>query len=115
MADKVIDRAKAHFESFGVQKCSVPEWLDVNGKPTTVYWKPITLAERNSLIPASGNLNDLTLLATIVIQKSLDKEGKKLFAEEDILSLKHKVDSEVLGKLAQLMIATPTPEDQKKK
>ena len=46
----VIDRAKSHFESLGTQSIEVPEWKDDDGKPTVIYWNPITLAEKNRLL-----------------------------------------------------------------
>ena len=33
---KIIDRAKTHFESLGVQSIEVPEWKDEDGKPTVI-------------------------------------------------------------------------------
>ena len=55
----VIDRAKSHFESLGTQSIEVPEWKDDDGKPTVIYWNPITLAEKNRLLKKSDSLNDV--------------------------------------------------------
>ena len=111
---KVIDRAKAHFDSFGIQSMEVEEWLDENNNPTKIYWNPMTLAERSKLVPNSEAIQDIALMAKIIVSKSLDKDGNKLFAPEDLLSLKHKVDAEVIGKIAARMCSSPTPDDQKK-
>ena len=46
----IIDRAKSHFESLGVQDIEIEEWKDDEGKPTVVYWNPITLAEKKKII-----------------------------------------------------------------
>ncbi len=46
---KIIDRAKSHFESLGVQSIEVEEWQDEKGMPTVIYWQPITLAEKKKL------------------------------------------------------------------
>ena len=43
----ILNRAKSHFESLGVQSLEVEEWPDDSGKPTIIYWNPITLAEKN--------------------------------------------------------------------
>ena len=110
----VIDRAKSHFESLGTQSISVPEWKDDDGKPTVIYWNPITLAEKNKLLKTTGNLNDVSLLADILIMKSLDKDGNKLFTLEDKLALMHKVDSDILSKIATAMVQAINPEQVKK-
>ena len=46
----IIDRAKTHFESIGVQSIEVPEWKDEDGKPSVIYWNPINLFEKNKLL-----------------------------------------------------------------
>ena len=46
---KVIDRAKSHFESLGVQHIEVPEWEDEHGRATIIYWNPITLSEKKKV------------------------------------------------------------------
>lgn len=112
---KIIDRAKSHFESLGVQSIEVPEWQDENGKPSIIYWQPITLAEKKKLFNKTENLNDAGLLADVVVMKALDKDGNKLFSLEDKLALNHKVDSDVLSKIAVAMVQTPSAEDLKKK
>ena len=40
---KLIERAKSHFESLGVQSIEVEEWADEDGNPSIIYWNPITL------------------------------------------------------------------------
>ena len=85
----VIDRAKSHFESLGTQSMEVPEWKDDDGNPTVIYWNPITLAEKKRLFQKSDNLNDVGILADIILMKAIDKDGKKLFTLEDKLALMH--------------------------
>ena len=80
---KFIDRAKSHFESLGVQHIEVEEWKDEAGNPSVIYWNPITLSEKNKLFKKSDNLNDVSILTDILIMKSLDKDGNKLFTLED--------------------------------
>ena len=111
----VIDRAKSHFESLGTQSIEVPEWKDDDGKPTVIYWNPITLAEKNRLLKKSDSLNDVSLLADILIMKALDKDGNKIFKSEDRLDIMHKVDSDVLAKISTAMVQVITPYESKKK
>lgn len=111
---KIIDRAKTHFESLGVQSIEVPEWKDEDGKPTIIYWNPITLSEKNKLFKKSDNMSDVSILADIVLMKALDKNGNKVFTLEDKLALMHKVDSDVLSKVATAMVQAINPEEVKK-
>ena len=111
----VIDRAKSHFESLGTQSIEVPEWKDDDGKPTIVYWNPITLSEKNKLFKKSDNLSDVSILADILIMKALDKDGNKAFTLEDKIVLMHKVDSDVLSRLATAMVQAISVDEVKKK
>ena len=111
---KFIDRAKSHFESLGVQHIEIEEWKDEAGNPSVIYWNPINLSEKNKLFRKSDNLNDVSILADILIMKSLDKDGNKLFTLEDKIGLMHKVDPDVLSKVATAMVQVITPEEVKK-
>ena len=46
--------------------------------------------------------------------KAIDKDGNKLFILEDKLALMHKVDSDVLSRIATAMVQAITPEEVKK-
>ena len=110
----IIDSAKAHFESLGVQSIEVPEWKDANGNPSVIYWNPINLYEKNLLFKKSDNMSDVSILADILVMKGLDKDGNKLFKAEDKLALIYKVDSDVLSRVATAMVQVITPEEVKK-
>ena len=111
---KFIDRAKSHFESLGVQHIEIEEWKDEAGNPSVIYWNPITLSEKNKLFKKSDNLNDVGILADIVIMKAIDKDGNKLFTLEDKIGLMHKVDSDVLSRIATSMVQIVHPQEVKK-
>ena len=110
----IIDRAKTHFESIGVQSIEVPEWKDEDGKPSVIYWNPIYLFEKNKLFKKSESLSDVSILADIVVMKSLDKDGKKIFKLDDKMDLMTKVDSDVLSRVATAMVKVISPEEVKK-
>ena len=86
---KLIDRAKSHFESLGVQSIEIEEWKDEAGNPSIIYWNPINLSEKNKLF-------------------------KKLFTIEDKIPLMHKVDSDVLSRIATEMVKAINPDEVKK-
>ena len=46
--------------------------------------------------------------------KAIDKDGNKLFTLEDKIGLMHKVDSDVLSRIATQMVRSITPEEVKK-
>ena len=108
----LIDKLKDDFQSLGVQSMDIEH---KDGSVTKVYWNPITLSEKKKLFDKSTNLNDVSLLADIVVMKAIDKDGKKLLSLEDKLGLMHSVNSETIGKVAEAMVQTINPEDVKKK
>lgn len=102
----VLEQAKAHFTAFGVQSLEVPEWGE-EGKPLVIYWKPITLDERQRLHNAGETVGYVARLADCLVMKALDAEGKKLFTIEDKRSLRHDVDPDVLARVVTRMMASP--------
>lgn len=110
----VLDIAKSHFENLGIQSIEVSEWKDENGNPSVIYWNPITLSEKNKLFKKSDNMLDAGILADILVMKALDKDGNKLFKAEDKLVLMHKVDSDILSRVATSMVQAINPEEVKK-
>ena len=110
----VIDRVKSHFETLQTLIIEVPEWKDEDGKPSVIFWNPINLFEKNKLFKKSENLSDVSILADIVIMKSLDKDGKKIFKLDDKMDLLTKVDSDVLSRVATAMVQVISPEEVKK-
>lgn len=111
----VIDIAKSHFENIGVQSMEVPEWKDGDDKPVTLYWNPITLLEKDRLLKKSQSLNDVAILADVLIMKALDKDGKKVFKLSDKETLMHKADPDVLTRIASKMVQAPSVDELKKK
>ena len=111
----IIDRAKSHFAGLGVQSIEIEEWKDDDGKPTIIYWNPITLAEKKKLFANSNSLNDIGILADIVILKAMDKDGNKIFKSEDKFDILHNVDSDVLAKISTAMVQVTSAYESKKK
>ena len=111
----VIDIAKSHFDNIGVQSMEVSEWKDGDDKPVTLYWNPITLLEKDRLLKKSQSLNDVAILADVLIMKALDKDGKKVFKLSDKETLMHKADPDVLTRIASKMVQAPSVDELKKK
>ena len=91
------------------------EWKDENGKPVTLYWNPITLLEKNRLLKKSDTLNDIAILADVLVMKALDKDGKKVFKLEDKQTLMNSADPNILQRIAQKMVEVPSIDELKKK
>jgi hypothetical protein len=93
----------------------VAEWKDENGKPVILYWNPITLLEKNRLLKKSDTLNDIAILADVLVMKALDKDGKKVFKLEDKQTLMNSADPNILQRIAQKMVEVPSIDELKKK
>ena len=115
----VIDSAKAHFESLGIQSIEVPEWKDTDGKPSMIYWNPINLYEKNLLFKKSDNMSDVSILADILVMKALDKDDKgelqKAFKPEDKFALRKKADSNIVATVANKILLDTSFEEAEKK
>jgi hypothetical protein len=80
----------------------VPEWKLV------VYASPVTLSEKNRLYRRSKD-NDMELLVDILIMKATDEHGVKLFTIEHKPTLLNKADSNVVGRVANAILADDAP------
>ena len=67
-----------------------------------IYWTPITIADRdaiNNVLKAMNKGNDegsLDFALQVIITKSQDKEGKRVFSEGDRAALKREIPLAVL-------------------
>jgi len=70
----------------------------------TVYWHPLTIAERESIQKKTGtdDTNDFAL--QMMIEKSLDKDGNRLFQDGDKASLRREIEANVLQEIQLAMI-----------
>ena len=70
----------------------------------TVYWHPLTIAERESIQKkSSDDVNDYAL--QMMIEKSLDKEGNRIFQDGDKASLRREIEANVLEEIQLAMIS----------
>ena len=71
----------------------------------TVYWHPLTIAEREAIQKkSSDDVNDYAL--QMMIEKALDKDGNKIFQDGDKASLRREVEVSVLEQIQLAMINT---------
>lgn len=97
-----IDLVREHFASLGTRKIEVPEWK------LTIYAAPVTLAEKNRLYKKSKE-SDMELLVDLLIMKATDANGQKLFTLDHKPTLLNKADSNVVGRVANAILADEAP------
>ena len=70
----------------------------------TIYWHPLTIAERESIIKKSGSddVNDYAL--QMMLEKALDKDGVRLFQDGDKASLRREIQSSILEQIQMAMV-----------
>lgn len=77
----------------------------------TVYWHPLTIAERES-IQKKTNINDSNDFALVLmIEKALDKDGKKLFQDGDKAALRREVEAAILQDIQLAMLESGTDKE----
>ena len=90
--------------SFGVSQLYQHDVIKDGKIIFTVYWHPLTIAERESIQKKSNtdDVNDYALALMII--KALDKDGNKLFQDGDKASLRREVEANVLQEIQLAMI-----------
>ena len=90
--------------SFGVSQLYQHDVIKDGKIIFSVYWHPLTIAERESIQKKSINddTNDFALM--LMIQKALDKDGSRIFQDGDKASLRREVEANVLQEIQLAMI-----------
>ena len=69
----------------------------------TVYWHPLTIAEREAIQKkSSDDVNDYAL--QMMIEKALDEDGKRIFQDGDKASLRREIEASVLEEIQLAMV-----------
>ena len=69
----------------------------------SVYWHPLTIAERESIQKkSSDDVNDYAL--QMMIEKALDEDGKRIFQDGDKASLRREIEVTILEEIQLAMI-----------
>jgi hypothetical protein len=109
----VIDRLKAQFADIGTRHIEVPEWGDESG-PLIIYFKAMTLAEKQKLQTIGERDGFVARLADALIMKALDAQGNPIFTIEDKFALRHSVDPDVLARVVVQLMSAPSRDDMAK-
>ena len=70
----------------------------------TVYWHPLTIAERESIQRKSGSEDANNYALQLMIEKALDKDGNRLFSDGDKASLRREIEANILQEIQLAMI-----------
>ena len=70
----------------------------------TVYWHPLTIAERESIIKKSGTEDNNDYALQMMIEKALDEDGKRIFQDGDKASLRREVSATILEEIQLAMV-----------
>ena len=70
----------------------------------TVYWHPLTIAERESIQKKSMSEDANEFALQLMIEKALDKDGIRLFQDGDKASLRREVEAVILQEIQLAMI-----------
>ena len=78
----------------------------------TVYWHPLTIAEREAIQKKSSqDINDYAL--QMMIEKSLDVDGKRIFQDGDKASLTREISASILEEIQIAMITVGADKEVK--
>ena len=90
---------------FGVSQRYMYELKDGDETILEIYWNPLTIAERESIVARSGeggSNEDFAL--NLMITKALDKNGKRLFQDGHRASLRREINAGVLQEIQLAML-----------
>ena len=90
---------------FGVSQKYLYELKDGDETILKIYWNPLTIAERESIVAKSGedgSNEDFAL--NLMIEKALDKDGNRIFQDGDKASLRREVEANILQEIQLAMI-----------
>ena len=90
---------------FGVSQKYLYELKDGEETILEIYWNPLTLAERESIVAISGDNSSADDFAlSLLITKALDKDGKRLFQDGHKASLRREVNASILQEIQLAML-----------
>ena len=90
---------------FGVSQKYMYELKEGEETVLEIYWHPLTIAERESIVAKSGESGSSEDFAlTLMITKALNKDGKRLFQDGHKASLRREVNATILQDIQLAML-----------
>tara|TARA_R100000329_G_scaffold133788_2_gene113633 strand:- start:492 stop:845 length:354 start_codon:yes stop_codon:yes gene_type:complete len=90
---------------FGVSQRYLYEVKEGDVTILEIYWNPLTIAERETIVAKSGDggsNEDFAL--NLMIEKALDKDGKRLFQDGHRATLRREVNAGILQEIELAML-----------
>ena len=89
---------------FGVSQLYKHDVLKNGTVELTIYWHPLTIAEREAIQKKSGSEDANNYALQLMIEKALDKDGNRLFQDGDKASLRREIEANILQEIQLAMI-----------
>ncbi len=105
---KAIDLLR---NKFGVSQLYKHEVVKDGETVLTVYWNPLTIAERESIQKKTGTSDANDFALALMIQKALDKDSKRLFQDGDKAALRREIEVAVLQEIQLAMLESGTDKE----
>ena len=71
-----------------------------------IYWHPLTIAERESIQKKSASDDAGDFALSLMLEKALDKDGKRLFQDGDRAALRREVEASILQEIQLAMLTS---------
>ena len=84
-----------------MSSCDVSEWLDDEGKPVKIYWRPLTGVQQRQIEEASTTVDRNCMTVKV---RALNEAGDQVFEKVPLVSLNRDYDYSVLRAIAYLMV-----------
>ncbi len=105
MATRAVDLLKNKFGVSQLYKYN----LESEGEIVlTIYWHPLTIAEREAITKKSTSDDASDFALGLMIQKALDEDGKRLFADGDRAVLRREISASTLQEIQLEMLNSGT-------
>ena len=91
---------------FGVSQKYVYELKEGEQTVLEIYWHPLTIAERESILAKSKGDDGNEFALNLMIEKALDKDGNRLFQDGHKASLRREVNSTILQEIQVAMMTS---------
>ena len=92
---------------FGVSQKYLYKLKDGDETILEIYWNPLTIAERESIVARSGEgVSNEDFALNLMITKALDKNGNRLFQDGHKASLRREVNAGTLQEIQLAMLGS---------